>query len=61
MPIITPFVFAFTVIRDLLKTDLSISEKSYCENLLKYIGVTCPRMIYASVRIYVFLDKFIES
>ena len=49
MRIMTPFIFAFTVIRDLLKTDLGCQDKSYVEILLKYIGVCCPRVIYVSL------------
>ena len=44
------FIFAFTVIRDLLKTELGCSDKIYEEILLKYIGVCRPRVIYAGGR-----------
>ena len=50
MRIITPFIFAFAVIIDLLKTDLGFSDKSYEEILLKYIEVCCPRVRYAGGR-----------
>ena len=49
MRIITPFIFAFAVIIDLLKTDLGFSDKGYGEILMKYIAFCRPRVIYVSV------------
>ena len=54
MRIMTPFIFAFTVIIYLLKTDLGFSDKSYGEILLKYIEVCRPRVIYAGGRKHLF-------
>ena len=48
MRITTPLMFAFTVIRYELKTDLGFSAKGYGEILLRRIGVCHPRVIYAS-------------
>ena len=53
-------MFAFTVIKDELKTYFGFSTKGYGDILLRHIGVCHPRVIYASGGIC-FLDKFIES
>ena len=53
-------MFAFTVIRDELKTYLCFSAKSYGDILLIRIGFHHPRVIVA-IGGRSFLDKFVES
>ena len=56
----TCFIFAFTVIRDLLKTDLGCSDKTYGEIFDIYWVLSSKSDICRCKETFI-LDKFIET